>query len=90
MAVMSDQDRQRALAGLMREEQANIAGSWSKADLRAAVDATDAWIDANSASFVTALPQPFRGQSTALQKTIMFVYVALRRAGRGRIREDEG
>lgn len=90
MAVLSDTDRARTLIGLMREQQSAAAGNWSKAELRAAVDATDSWIDSNAASFVAALPQPFRGQSNAAQKTLLFVYVALRRAGLGRIAEDLG
>jgi hypothetical protein len=84
MAVLSDEERRRTWGHLMRAWSAG-PGSASipvnKTDLRAAVDATDAWIEANQASFNSALPQPFRGAATAPQKTLMFCYVAMRRAG---------
>jgi len=86
MAVLPELDRARTLIGLMRQEQ--ISGNYSKADLRAALDATDAWIESNQASFNVALPQPFRNQATLEQKTLLFCYVALRRAGRLSVNED--
>lgn len=86
MAVLSDLDRARTLIGLMRQEQ--ITGNYSKADLRSALDATDAWIEANQSSYNTALPQPFRNQATLVDKTLLFCYVALRRAGRLAVTED--
>lgn len=60
----------------------------TKPDLRAAVDATDQWIEDNQTSYNQALPQPFRGSATAAQKTVLFAFVAFRRAGLTRIRED--
>ena len=48
----------------------------TKPDLKAAVDATDDWIEANSTSFNTALPQPFRSNASAPQKTFLLCYVA--------------
>ncbi len=53
----------------------------TKADIKAAVDATDDWIDDNQASFNTALPNPFKTTATLDQKTLLFVIVALERAG---------
>jgi len=43
-------------------------GTLTKAELRAAVDAIDGWIDANQASFNAAIPQPARAQLTTKQK----------------------
>lgn len=86
MAVLPELDRARTLIGLMRQEQ--FSGAYTKADLRAALDATDAWIESNQASFNVALPQPFRNQATLEQKTLLFCYVALRRAGRLSVNED--
>jgi hypothetical protein len=88
VAVLSDTDRARALVGLLRQHGGAVSGNYSKTDLRAAVDATDTWIDTNAASFAAALPQPFRGQSTTQQKTILFCVVALRRAGLLPVTED--
>lgn len=50
-------------------------------DLRTAAEATDAWIESNQASFNTALPETFRTTATLEEKTLMFVYVAMKRAG---------
>ena len=50
-------------------------------DIKAAVDATDTWIDNNQAPFNTALPEPFKSTATSDQKTLMFVYVAMKRSG---------
>lgn len=86
MAVLSDTDRARTLIGLLRG--AHLAGNFSKADVRAAINDTDTWIENNQASFNSALPQPFRGQATADQKTLLFCYVALRRAGLLPVAED--
>jgi hypothetical protein len=62
-------DRREGLTGL------------TKADLRAAVDAADAWVDANATSYNTALPQPARGALTTGQKALILAHVCLRRAG---------
>jgi hypothetical protein len=79
VAVLSDTDRERAAAQWMRDNLELT--SFSKAELRAALDATDTWIQANDAAFNGALPQPFRGAATAEQKTLLFCYVAMRRQG---------
>ena len=51
----------------------------SRADLQAAVVATDNWIDSNQASYNSALPVAARTNLTALQKTLLFCAVALMR-----------
>lgn len=53
--------------------------SIAKADLRAAVDAIDDWVDANSASFNAAIPQPARGALSSTQKALLLDYVVRRR-----------
>lgn len=80
MAVLVDADRARIFKGLMRLWSRNREDvALLSADLKAAVDATDVWIDSNAASFNTALPQPARSNLTAGQKTLLFVAVALMR-----------
>jgi hypothetical protein len=44
--------------------------------MRAAVDATDDWIEANQASFNSALPLPARTALTSKQKVRLFLSVA--------------
>lgn len=51
----------------------------TKTDLRAAVDAADAWVDSSAASFNAALPQPARAVLTADQKALLLVAVVLAR-----------
>lgn len=86
MAIMSNEERRRCWAQLMRANTEPMG--ITKADLRAAVDATDDWIEANSAAFNAALPQPARGALSATQKTLLFVYVAMRRRGILKAEED--
>lgn len=86
MAAMDETNRRRTWLRWMRDNRDPCAVT--KADLRAALDATDEWIDANAASFNAALPQPFRGSATAAQKTLLFCYVAMRRHGILPVEED--
>lgn len=80
MAVLPDADR----ALVTRVIQRRIKSAWggiTKPDLRAALNATDAWADSNASSYNTALPQPARGAMTLEDKTILLAYVILKRAG---------
>lgn len=86
MAVLDAANRLRVANQWMREQKETCA--FTKADLRAAVDAFDAWIDANQAAAVATLPAGFRNASTPTQKTSLFCYVLERRAGRLRADED--
>lgn len=79
MAVLSEGER--ALIHKAFMAKGHTAPSLLKADVRAAVNAADDWIDTNAAGFNTALPQPFRGAATTAQKAIILAYCALRRAG---------
>ncbi len=60
----------------------------TKPQLQAAVDATDQWIEDNQTAYNTALPTAARNNLTLAQKTFLFCYVAMRRAGRLRAQED--
>lgn len=83
MAILSAADRTRIWRGLMRywsgtrEPIAVI----TKADLQAAVDATDGWIDTNAAAYNLALPLAARTNLSATQKTLLFCAVSLARTG---------
>lgn len=81
MAVLSDVDRVALWADLMREisRVTEPLGALTKADLRAAVDAADAWVDANASSYNTALPQPARSVLTAKQKARVLMFIMRRR-----------
>lgn len=85
--AMTALERQRCTAQLMRDNESPI-GAITKAELRAAIDATDDWIDANATSFNQALPENVRTQLTAVQKNWLFSYVLAMRIGRLRIEGD--
>lgn len=85
--ALDETGRSRTFAQLMRNWPGSLAGV-TKTQLRAAVDATDDWIDTNQTSFNNALPLPFRTQASLPQKTFLFCYVAMRRAGLLRAEED--
>lgn len=87
MALLDETGRFRVWAQFMRDLSGTGLGV-TKSELRAAINATDQWIEDNQSSFNTALPQPFRGSATLPQKTFLLCYVAMRRAGRLRAEED--
>ena len=86
MAVLPDLDRGYVWRWFMRRNKE--ACGFTKTDLRAAVDATDTWIDQNASAFNTALPVAFRTNATLTQKTLLFCFVAMRRAGILKVEEE--
>lgn len=81
MAVLNDTERQAIRNYVMRRWGAAI----TKDELRAAIDATDSWIDSNAASYNAALPAAAQSGLSAAEKTILFCVVALKRAGFGEV-----
>ena len=81
MAVLSNADRQIVTNRLMLwlSETRGTIPNHLKADVRAAVDATDDWQDSNAASFNSALPTVTRTNATAAQKARLFDEVSKRR-----------
>lgn len=80
MAVLSDNDRADVWAAIMRDFSiARESVGVSKTDLRAAVNAIDVWVNDNSSSFNTAIPQPARTALTASQKARLLMIVVKRR-----------
>lgn len=88
MAVLDATNRFRTCAGFLRDKLTGGLGSLTKADVQAAVNAADDWVDSNSAAFNSALPQPFRGAASTQQKALLLAYLALRRAGGAKTLED--
>lgn len=54
-------------------------GNLTKAQLRAAIDAADTWVDSNAAAYNTALPAAARSALTVTQKAQILQYVIARR-----------
>ena len=81
MANLTEADRLRIWRGLMRfwSSLQELVAGFVKADLKAAVDAADAWVDSNAASYNAALPNPFRSAATSSQKSLLLVAVILMR-----------
>lgn len=80
MAALNEQDRVLVFGRLMAAlSQGRTSVTLTKPQLHAAVDAADAWIDGNAASFNSALPAAARASLTAQQKAQLLTYVALRR-----------
>lgn len=77
MAVLNDTDRAEIWADWMREN--HLAVTITKAELRAAFDALDSWLDTNAATINAAIPQPARGALTAKQKARLLQSVIQRR-----------
>ena len=75
--ALSGNDRFDIWARLMRRDES--FGTLTKADLRAAVDATDDWVEDNKAAFSAAIPLPARSELTARQKALLFMAVAARK-----------
>jgi hypothetical protein len=61
--------------------EAAVAANFSHTDLNAAAGATDDYIESIQSAYNAALPLPFRSDATLQQKTLMFCWVALKRAG---------
>lgn len=80
MATLPTNDRVKINSGFQNESSsAHEALALTKADLQAAVDASDAWADANAASFNSAIPLPARTALTARQKARLLALVLQRR-----------
>jgi hypothetical protein len=80
MAVLNEASRVEVWADLMRQlSNDGDAIGINKADLRAAVDALDDFMDNNEGAVDSALPQPARSTLAVQQKALLLSYVVLKR-----------
>jgi len=81
MALLTDAQRRKLWATFMSDVSAReeVFGNLLKADIRAAIDAIDGWIEANQASFNQAIPLPARTELTAKQKVDIFKLIVSER-----------
>jgi hypothetical protein len=80
MAVLPDADRHQIWARYMSDlSSEGDPLPLLKAELRAAVDAIDGWVDDNAAAFNAAIPLPARTALTARQKARLLAFVIRRR-----------
>jgi hypothetical protein len=84
MAVLNDTDRVTAWADMIdRMSRDRMPIDVTKAELRAALDATDQWVSDNAASFNAALPLPARTALTTAQKSMLLTWVLKTRFEKG-------
>lgn len=81
MAVLSDPNRAELMADWMRENRSAVG--ITKSDLRASVNALDAFLDTNAAAINAAIPQPARGVLSTAQKAHLLMFVIRQRYVRG-------
>ena len=80
MADLSAADRRNIWANFIRQSSSDRQDlGLTKTQLRAAVDATDAWVEDNAASYNQALPAAARSALTTAQKTRLLMVVASKR-----------
>src|SRR5262245_48275747 len=79
MPALVEAEREEIWRWMVLTNREGEIDSLNRADLRAAINATDDWVVANAASFNSALPQPARGTLTAPQKALLLSYVVRRR-----------
>ncbi len=80
MTVLNAADRLKCRVDFVAELMAaRETTALTKADLQAAADALDDWLDANAAAINAAIPQPARASLTAKQKARLLRYVIKRR-----------
>lgn len=81
MALTSQQQQQAwhdLVAAAWPQGSGQAAMPFTASDLVAAVQAVDAWVTANAASYNAALPAPFSAASAA-QKAALLAFVVMRR-----------
>lgn len=80
MAVLADGDRAALWAEFMQLASNNRdALPLTKADLRAAVNGLDDFLNTNAAAINSAIPQPARAALSTAQKALLLQYVVARR-----------
>ena len=82
MAVLSEGDRVTEWAKFMSDlsnTHATEISDLTKSDVRAAIDATDTWVNDNAAAYNAALPVAARTALSASQKAKLLMEVVRRR-----------
>jgi hypothetical protein len=79
--ALTNAQRDDAWLQILRQTASRLSNLLAKPDLQAAVTAVDTWATNNQASYLAALPDPFKTQSNASEKALLLAYVCLKRAG---------
>lgn len=81
MAVLPPAQRFAVWAEFMKSRESGTVENLLKADIRAAVDALDSFLDTNAATINAAIPLPARSRLSAKQKARLLALVISRRYG---------
>lgn len=81
MAALTLAQVKQTFRNMLTSDPTFGTGALTKPDFQAAVSAADAWLTTNAASYVAALPEPFKSNSNAAQKALLLSAVALTRWG---------
>ncbi len=79
MAVLSQADRDLVFASYKGSLDQVLGDTLTCGDLKAAVTAADAWVDANAAAYNNALPTAVKNALTTTQKARLLEAVVRRR-----------
>lgn len=79
--ALTDEDLKVALRSYIQTAYTQMGdiATLTTADIKAAAQALDTWLDDNAATINSILPQPFRGTATPGQKALILAFTALRR-----------
>ena len=83
MAVLSDPDRLACSGEFQSDRATGQFGAVTKADIRAAVNALDDFLNTNAATINSAIPLPARTALTVPQKALLLQYVIQKRYIKG-------
>lgn len=87
MAALADTVRQQIWRGIMRYwSREGGTAAFTKAELQAAINAADDWLDANALLYNAALPLAFRTSATTAQKAFVLACAALARGNSSLLR----
>ena len=83
MAILTRAERKKAASPWVRKIITELRESknLTVTDILAAFQYTEDWITANQASYVSGIPQPFKANTDASAKILLFVYTAMKRGG---------
>ena len=88
MTVLASGVRTQVWRGLMRYwSNLRTPVAVNKFELRAAIDATDQWIEDNVPSYNNALPTEAKNNLTQIQKTMLFCIIATMRVDETFVRQ---
>jgi len=79
MALLTENERVKVWREIMRDPRLISSGTLLKADIRAAVNGLDDFLENNWTLINQSIPQPARGELTRRQKAMLLLHVITER-----------